>query len=292
MNISASLKSLLSISLTIWSLTVVCVAHSQEQSTEQAHQQSLQHSLVAESGAVVSMDNKPNSLSIFTTTYQPYNYQDDAGKPEGYSVQIINALIARLEEQGIDSNLEFLPWARTYHMARTQKNALIFSIARTEEREELFHWVGRLLPMPIYLIKHKSRTDIKVNNEVNSKKWFVEGVIGGATTPCLEKLGYQVHTSPLEMSKQLEMMEKGRLDLLNVDFPSFEVRAQNAGINAADFEPVLFLDECSFDLYVALSKNSDEKVLKAVTDAWQAIEKAGLVNQVRDAFEKKYKPFH
>ena len=269
--------------LVLCCLSFVCVAQHQEQGGE---------GIVEERGSVKVMESGRVILPIFTTNYVPYNYQDAKGEPDGYSVQIIRALLNNLGKRGIDNKMEFLPWARAYHMATTQKNALIFSIARTEEREELFHWVGRLLPMPIYLIKHKSRTDIKVNNEANSKLWTVEGVMGGATSSCLKKLGYQVHSSTLDMAYQLEMMAKGRLDLLNVDFPSFEVRAQNAGINATDFEPVLFLDECSYDLYVALSKNSDAKLLKAVTDAWQAIDKAGVVNQVRGAFEQKYQPFH
>ena len=38
-----------------------------------------------------------------------------------------------------------------------------------------------------------------------------------------------------------------------------------------------------------MSQNSDEEMLEAVRIAWQKIDESGVVNQVRDSFERKYR---
>lgn len=231
------------------------------------------------------------SVPIFTAQYKPYNFIDTKGETSGYSVEIISGFTQSLKEQNITAELQFLPWARTYSKAITTKNALIFSIARTQEREDKFHWIGRLLPMPIYLFKHRNRTDIKVNDVENSKRWSVAGIFGGAPTICVEKMGYQVIHSGNQRAYQFEMLEKGRVDLISLDLPSFGEMAIFAGFSQEEFEPVLLLEECSYDLYLALSKNSEEQVVEAVQLAWQEIESSGFVNQVQQSFEDQYKIF-
>lgn len=231
-------------------------------------------------------------LTAYTTHYEPYNFRDGKGKAAGYTVEIVNALSERLQEKGVAVHLEFLPWARAFRQATENKNSLIFSIARTRDRESLFYWIGRMLPMPVYLVKHKSRTDIIVNDAEKSKMFTVAGVMGSAPTLCVEKLGYKVHYSTTHHAYHLEMLAKGRVDLMAMDFPSFGALARETGINQADYEPVLFLDECSYDLYLGMGKNSDPGMVQKVMSAWQTIDKKGAVNRVRQSFENKYKPFH
>lgn len=231
------------------------------------------------------------TIPVYTTKYIPYNYQDEDGVPKGYSVEIISAFLNALQSQNIATEMEFLPWARTYFMANNTKNALIFSLARTADREDKFHWIGRLLPMPVYLVKHKSRQDIKVNDLENSKLWSVAGILNGAPTLCVEELGYRVINSATERAHHFTLLELGRVDLTTVDFASFGELAKSAGFNTSDYEPVLFLDQCSYDLYLAMNKNSDPEVVAKVRSAWKAIDTNGTVNRVRQSFEVKYKPF-
>lgn len=249
--------------------------------------------LVVYASFAIADENSLNGVSIpiFTAEFKPYNFINKEGEASGHSLEIVSKFTEHLKQHNTSVEIKFLPWARTYSKAINTKNALIFSIARTQEREDKFHWIGRLLPMPIYLLKHRSRTDIKVNDVENSKLWSVAGIFGGAPTLCVEKMGYQVIHSGNQRSYQFEMLIKGRVDLMTMDLPSFGEMATVAGFTEEEFEPVLFLDECSYDLYLAMSQNSDKEVVETVRFAWQETDKSGIVNQIRQSFERKYKLF-
>ncbi|MEI8631015.1 hypothetical protein P4S72_00655 [Vibrio sp. PP-XX7] len=60
-------------------------------------------------------------------------------------------------------------------MALDEKDILIYSIARTKERESLFKWVGPIAPYNVYLFKLKARSDIIVNTLEDVKKYRIGG---------------------------------------------------------------------------------------------------------------------
>jgi hypothetical protein len=43
-----------------------------------------------------------------------------------------------------DVEMEALPWARAYRVAKEQGNTIIFNIARTANREKQFKWIGKI----------------------------------------------------------------------------------------------------------------------------------------------------
>jgi len=45
---------------------------------------------------------------------------------------------------GIAGDIQAMPWARGYKLLSSKPNVVLFSTARTQEREHLFHWVGTL----------------------------------------------------------------------------------------------------------------------------------------------------
>ena len=242
-------------------------------------------------GLFLSCNVLASQLNIVSTTYSPYNYEVE-GEPAGYASEIISAFLDEYNKSsGNEIKTEFLPWARTLHIARNTPNTLIYSIARTPERENQFHWIGRLLPMPVYLFKHKSRKDIKLSERHDSKLWTVGGVLSGAPTLCIEEQGYNVIHKGTDLSVQLKLLARGRIDLLIFDTASIKSSLQELNFSSDDFEPVLFLADCSFDLYVALNIDSDNRVLKRVQRAWQEIKRKGIVNEVRREFESIYQPF-
>jgi polar amino acid transport system substrate-binding protein len=57
-----------------------------------------------------------------------------------------------MEASGLDYKIELLPWVRAYNMALNRDNVLIYTITRTTERENLFHWIVLLGAAKFYLM--------------------------------------------------------------------------------------------------------------------------------------------
>ncbi|BDX06699.1 hypothetical protein MACH26_22200 [Planctobacterium marinum] len=235
-----------------------------------------------------------NDLTVLSTNYQPYNYQNNKREPDGHATKMVQALLTEIRRSSslAVSDIEFLPWARTYHLAETTPDTLIFSIARTPEREAKFNWIGKLLPMPVYLYKNAGRNDVVFDKLQRNEVWAVAGVNNGAPTNCIEEMGYRVVHKSANYEVQFKMLDKGRVDLMVFDSISFAQEVKRLGYSNQQFAPFLYLPQCSYDLYVALNKDSNSSVVEAVQTAWQTLSDEGALEPFRAAFEETYQPFH
>jgi polar amino acid transport system substrate-binding protein len=78
-------------------------------------------------------------LIAYTEDFPPFNYQDEAGKPAGFAVELLADV---MKAASVDYRIEFVPWARALQSAKTQPNTLVFTTARTPDRERVFDWIG------------------------------------------------------------------------------------------------------------------------------------------------------
>lgn len=95
------------------------------------------------------------------------------GQISGYAVDVINELS---NIAGEDIEIQMLPWARALHIAENKPNTLIFSIARTLERENHFIWGGVLLDSPLYIWKLKNQ-----ESESNNHYFIKDNDVYGAS---------------------------------------------------------------------------------------------------------------
>ncbi len=224
------------------------------------------------------------NLRIVTTDYAPYN-TDHVGNQDGYSTRIVRALLA---EAGLDAEIEFLPWARTYNTALTQPNVLIFSLARNKEREPKFNWIGKLLPMDTYLYKASDRHDIQIKTLADTKHLLIGGINQGAPTQWLESQSLKLFKASENSATNLNMLLKGRVDLLVFDPASLSVELKQANVALDKVVPVLYLPEPSYDLYLAMSKPSDPKLLTRVRQGFRRIVENGQYAKITSPFFVKY----
>ncbi|MGB5746824.1 MAG: transporter substrate-binding domain-containing protein, partial [Desulfobacterales bacterium] len=83
-------------------------------------------------------------LTIVSEENPPFNFIKD-GILTGSSTEIVREIMRRLN---LPAEIQVLTWARGYQLALSRPNVVLFSTARTQEREHLFHWVG-----PIYKVR-------------------------------------------------------------------------------------------------------------------------------------------
>lgn len=240
-------------------------------------------------GSDTDKENLP--FRIVTTEYSPYSYLEK-GEPQGYSVALINAMLSHVDfavEGAGNTQIEIMPWARSYKTALNRPNTLIFSIARTPEREPYFFWIGKLFPMKTFLYADKARKDIKLSSLDDARNYTVAGVIEGAPSKWLESQGFRMLKSSGVYESRIRMLLNNRIDLLLSDPMSLETEMQNASIGVHRVRPVLYLPEPSYDLYVALSRGSNKVYLKGLLNAYQAIIENGKYQALTQPFHDRYR---
>ncbi|MDU0354734.1 transporter substrate-binding domain-containing protein [Paraglaciecola aquimarina] len=79
----------------------------------------------------------------------------------GSATDIVRDILSAAD---ISASYSMYPWARTYQMAISHPNTLIYSIAMTAERRDLFHW---LIPVAHYnfgLVALTERHDLQITS--------------------------------------------------------------------------------------------------------------------------------
>jgi polar amino acid transport system substrate-binding protein len=83
----------------------------------------------------------PTTLTAYAEDWPPYNFAE-GGKAVGISVDLLNAACA---EAQLKCRIEIMPWARALILVQQTPNTVLFTTARTPERESVFLWVGPIL---------------------------------------------------------------------------------------------------------------------------------------------------
>ncbi|MDX5334639.1 MAG: hypothetical protein LPK13_00970 [Marinobacter sp.] len=100
---------------------------------------------LAASSATVQASER---LYIFTEHYPPYNasvsgegFAHNEDQITGICTDMVKAMLARVD---YDVQMKMRAWSYAYDWVQGRENHGLFCTARTDEREQLFQWVGPL----------------------------------------------------------------------------------------------------------------------------------------------------
>jgi len=216
----------------------------------------------AEHPASVDLSN----VSIVTSIYPPYSFSGPKGL-EGVAIQRAKKILEHLK---LNKPISIFPWARAYETAKTSPNTLLFSMARSAEREKLFKWVGTIVDFNVKIYKLKARKDIKVKTLEDLKRYQI-----GALNKDIK--GNYLHSQgiPTEMLSSEEtgihMLYRGRIDMIPIDVESFKYRVEKLGYSIDKIEEVIALEDISRPLYMAFSNNTPDAVVEAFRTALESV---------------------
>lgn len=235
-------------------------------------------------GLATAQGSATFSLRVVTENLAPYNMVE-RGEITGLSTEIVQAV---LNEVGVSPRIEVLPWARAYDVALHSDNVLIYSIARTPQREHLFKWVGAIAPTQWFLFSLAERP-IVLNSLEDAKRYQVATVNQDVGEQYLLAHGFQLGKQ-LQSSSTYELnYQKLKVDHVEL-WISNELNAvslmQKNGDDANSMVRSLALPELSSrdGLYMAFSLGTPDEVVARYQSALRKIRNGGIY----DAIVKKW----
>ncbi|MDZ7868238.1 MAG: transporter substrate-binding domain-containing protein [Rheinheimera sp.] len=206
-------------------------------------------------------------VRLVTEIFPPYQQQSADAALHGWSVDIVRQI---LQAAQLTYSIDVMPWARAYKTASSQPDTLIFSLLRTEEREEQFAWIAPLCPMRISFYTGANRTDVQAADIQSALKYVVGVENGQANYRFLREQGFRESRNLVVVghNHQLQqMLELGRIDLMLVS-DNYVQQLPNRG---AQLRRVFTAHALERYLFLAAHPATDPVLLQKLRQAWQQV---------------------
>ncbi len=223
--------------------------------------------------------NRPQ-IHFLHSDWPPFEYASPDGETTGYTVEIVKAMQKLVD---VDSTIELHNWNRAYQTALKHPNYAVFTMARTNQREPLFYWVGPIAEREIYLWKLKSRKDIQVKTLEDVKEYRVGTVRGEAGEQQLLSKGfkYDVNIHSVEnQTRNFLLLFNDRIDF----FYGLELTTifilRKEGYDPYEVEKTVLLSGGQ-GYYIGFNRETPFHIVQQFSDALQTIKHNGTFARIQ-----------
>ena len=211
------------------------------------------------------------AIDIWAEEFEPLSYKGEKDEIVGMNTELVKALV---EESGIDvRSWQIAPWARAYKESVENPDSLLYTIARTANREHLFHWIGPIGKREVGLFKLKKRKDLNVRGWQDLRKLRIGSLLGSASSESLKTRDIKQYELS-NLRQIVHMLVEERIDVANMLNYSLAYLAPSKGLDFSDFERVWVVDD-SKDFYIALNRQTAPETVKALQLAFIAYRQDG-----------------
>lgn len=223
-------------------------------------------------------DTPPGKIQLVTEEYPPVTYLKD-GKPSGFVTDMVREITSRLD---IPDNISLTSWKNAYNMALVHPNIVIFSMDRTEAREDLFHWVGPVGQNSALLFARKD-SDISIGSMEEARNvGSIATTTQWWTEQHLKAQGFTNLVSSTNPADNVQQLMDGRVDLSIFTDVTIPEIAANAGYSMDDLKPVFTVERNFF--YIGISRGTPPEIIEKWNAALDDMKKDGT-------FEKIYRDY-
>lgn len=214
-------------------------------------------------------------LQILGEESPPGEYIDNNGKPAGVTIDLVEDLLRR---QGAQATIKILPWKRAYYIGLNHSNVALMETTRTEEREELFRWVGPILVVNriIYGRADFSKPVNTIEDIPTAENICV--LRGSSNESYLNSLGFTRISSVAKPFQCIKMLMAGHVQLFYTSEIGMDGLLKEQGINPDKFKIVLNLKKEY--LYLAFSRDVSDVRINGWQTALEDAKKDGTVFKI------------
>jgi len=208
------------------------------------------------------------TITAYTEDLAPYQFKNYRGQYTGYSVELVNALF---KQANINGKIRMVPWVRAYNSAIKEKNVLIFSMVRTPEREEMFHWIGEVDKLEYYFYRLSTRDDIQITDFKQAKKYRIGTGANSFEYEKLTYLGFPYVVSTPRYDQLISMLKANRYDLFFSAGRTFKGMLKKSNSSPDLFEAAYQIKHINQRMFIGMSKSSDPALVKQLQQAYKKI---------------------
>ena len=227
----------------------------------------------------VSQHIHAKPVQLYTEHISPFQLVEDNKLIGGTAHVVVLELMNRLR---LDANYIALPWVRSYQQTLKEKNSLIYSIARSPQREKQFKWIGKIQNVRYDFYSTQPENEGALLTPKRLHDLNIIAVRGSVEAELLEQIGFEPNKNLYYSSNYnnaFKMVLKNRVDAIYAN--QFAKAGIQKSFNLSDSElvPVYTLNQ-SFEVYLAANKDSSPEFIETLKNEYKKMENEGLVNRL------------
>lgn len=218
-------------------------------------------------------------LFLYAENDHPLQFVDDGGKLTGFTVELVKEIQRRV---GNSDLIQIVPWSRGLYKLDNDKNTLLFSMAKTPDRESKYQWIGPISTMK-YGFYVKNDSPIKITNLEDAKKIDSIGVYRNDILDlALTRRGFKNLDRADSNVSSLKKLMIGRVTVYAGAPVAVQKVVDLAGYSIEDVR--LAFEFMRTTLYIAASKDTDPSIVAKWNKALEEMKKEKVFLNI----QKKY----
>jgi polar amino acid transport system substrate-binding protein len=231
------------------------------------------------------------TLSVYTFHEPPMNFTEVPNKSlvygndiKGFAPDVVREIMKRTGDKG---DITMVPWARSYRLLESEPNVVLFSMARTPVRENLFQWVGPLAYSKSFLYVKKG-SGISIKSLDDARRLERIGVMPeDSKEQFLKSNGFTNLDYSVQWASVFKKLILGRVSAMIMTDTDLPINAREAGFDIAEFEPayLLFITQ----LYIGFSKSTAPELVQRWQSELDHMKKDGTFKQLAEKWATYWK---
>ena len=223
----------------------------------------------------------PGTLQIYTEDYPPLTFMNPFGQITGFGSDIVYEIMDR---NNVFASIKLSTWSNGYELALHNPNFCLFTMDRTEIRENLFQWVGPIgTNATFFYTRAGSGTSIGSLDDARNLS-AVGTVSSWYSDQVLRELGFTNLVSGNEPGSMTKMLMEGEIDAFVCSAVTFPTILGEQGYTYDQVAEAFTL--MSSDFYIAFSRNTSSTIV----NQWQSALDAMRQDGTYDAIHQKWFP--
>jgi len=218
-------------------------------------------------------------LDVYIAEYPPFQIINEDKHHSGFAVELFDH-ITKISE--LDVQYIAVPWVRAKAMVAKQTDSILFTMARTPEREKIYEWVATVYVVNEGVFALKSREDIKINSLTDVHQYSLALPRGDVSVNTLNI--FPDHTDGVYIVEHQEqcikMLGLKRVDLNYNNDVGFFNAAKMLGFKPSNFKQVFVTGQT--ELGIVANKNTKPESINKIRIALDALKQNGVYSQLQN----------
>ncbi len=223
-------------------------------------------------------------ITIVTEELPPYQIDEGNNKVGGLATEIVQAI---LKEAGETQEIIIYPWARAYKMALEDENVLIYSLVRSQEREPLFKWVGKLIELKYCFFGLESENNVQIQSIEQARQYKTGVSRDSFEYQELDKRNFNNLTVTSYQNQLVPMLFNQRFDFIFGSELSTTIMVKDSIYDHNQLKKYYEMEELNLALYIAFSINTSDAIVSKYREAYNSIIDKGIDLEIKERWLRK-----